>query len=74
MKKNKWIIILSALLVGLIVFLYWQDAEAKEQELYRKQDAITDAIQDDIDSMQRAHKLRRALDSLEIRRMELEAY
>ena len=73
MKENKWIIILSTLLVGLVIFLYWQDAKAKEKEEWRKQDAELDAIQDNIDSIQMEGRMLKKRSELEIERIILES-
>ena len=73
MKENKRIIILSTLLVGLVIFLYWQDAKAKEKEEWRKQDAELDAIQDNIDSIQMEGRMLKKRSELEIERIILES-
>ena len=73
MRDNKWIIILSSLLIGLIVFLYWQDNKIKNENEIRKLDANLDAIDKSIDSMMWESKKRITIDSLEIRLIELES-
>jgi len=74
MRDNKWIVILSSLLIGLVIFLYWQEDNIKNENEIRKLDANLDAIDNSIDSLMWEIKTRKVLDSLELRLIELESY
>ena len=74
MRDNKWIVILSSLLIGLVIFLYWQEDNIKNENEIRKFDAYLKATENSMDSLMWEIKKRRELDSLELRLIELESY